>query len=83
LEPKPGIPPTPQHVQFIEEYMKRQRITTVIQSTYFPRRTADILAKRTGANVVLLCHNVRELPACGDYIAMMDYNVNQLVNALR
>ena len=83
LEPKPGIPPTPQHIQFIEQYIKEQRIPTVVQATYFPRQAADALAKRTGVKAVLLCQNVRELPACGDYIAMMDYNVNQLVDALR
>jgi len=32
--------------------------------------------------VVLLCQNVREEPACGDYMAMMDYNVAQLVRAV-
>jgi zinc/manganese transport system substrate-binding protein len=83
LEPKPGIPPTPQHVQFIEDYIKRQRIPAIVQATYFPRQTAEAIARRTGANVVLLCQNVRELPACSDYIAMMDYNVSQLVGALR
>lgn len=83
LEPKPGIPPTPQHVQFIEGYIKRQRIPAIVQATYFPRQTADAIAKRTGAQVVLLCQSVRELPACGDYISMMDYNVSQLVDALR
>jgi len=81
LEPKPGIPPTPQHVQFIEEYIKSHQIPGVIQATYFPRQTADTIAKRTGAKVVLLCQNVRELSVCGDYLAMMDYNVGQLVGA--
>ena len=83
LEPKPGIPPTPRHVQFIEQYIKQQRIPALIQETYFPRQTADAIARRTGAKVLLLCQNVREQPECADYTAMMDYNVNQLVEALR
>ena len=82
LEPKPGIPPTPQQVQFIERYIKEHRIPTIVQATYFPQQTANAIAKRTGVKVVLLCQNVRELPACSDYLAMMDYNVSQLVDAL-
>jgi ABC-type Zn uptake system ZnuABC Zn-binding protein ZnuA len=83
LEPKPGIPPTPRQVQFIEQYIRQQRIPAIIQATYFPRQTADAIAKRTEAKVVLLCQNVRELPVCSDYLAMTDYNVDQLIEALR
>lgn len=83
LEPKPGIPPSPRQVQFIEQYIKQQRIPAVIQATYFPRQTADAIAKRTGAKVVLLCQNVREMPACSDDVATIEYNVNQLIDALR
>ena len=83
LEPKPGIPPTPQQVQFIERHIKQHKIPAIVQATYFPRQTADAIAKRTGTSVVLLCQNVGELPACGDYISMIDYNVNRLVEALR
>jgi ABC-type Zn uptake system ZnuABC Zn-binding protein ZnuA len=83
LEPKPGIPPTPRQVQFIEQYIKEKHIPAIVQATYFPRQAAEVVAKRTGANVVLLCQNVREMPACSDYLAMMDYNVDQLINVLR
>jgi zinc/manganese transport system substrate-binding protein len=82
LEPKPGIPPTPKQVQFIEGYIRQHQVPAVVQPTYFPRQTAEVIAKRTGAKVVLLCQNVREMPACSDYLAMMDYNVSQLVGAL-
>ncbi|MBI2884625.1 MAG: zinc ABC transporter substrate-binding protein [Candidatus Omnitrophica bacterium] len=82
LEPKPGIPPTPKQVQFIEGYMRDHRIPAVVQATYFPRRTSDAVARDTGASVVLLCQNARELPACSDYLSMLEYNVTQLVGAL-
>lgn len=83
LEPKPGIPPTPRHVEFIEQYVKAHGIRGIVQATYFPTQTAEAIARRTGAKVVLLCQNVREVPACSDYVAMLDYDVNQLVEALR
>lgn len=83
LEPKPGIPPTPQHLQFIEGYIAERKIPAIVQSSFYPRQAAQAVAKRTGAQPVILCQNVRELPACSDYIAMMDYNVNQLASALQ
>jgi zinc/manganese transport system substrate-binding protein len=83
LEPKPGIPPTPKQVAFLERYVVEQRIPAIVRAAYFPKQTPDAVARRTGVKVVLLCQNVRELPACTDYITMMDYNVNQLVEALR
>ncbi len=82
LEPKPGIPPTPKQVQFIEGYLRDQRIPAIVQATYFPRQTSDAVAKDTGAAVVLLCQNVKELPACSDYLSMLEYNVTQLVRVL-
>jgi len=82
LEPKPGIPPTPQQVQFITQHITQQQIPAIVQESFFPSQTAKTIAKRTGAQVVLLCQNVREVPACSDYIAMMDYNVQQLIGAL-
>jgi len=83
LEPKPGIPPTPQQVQFIEQYIKQKNIRAIVQATYFPTQAAKTVARRTGAKLVLLCQNVQELSSCSDYVAMLDYNMTQLVNTLR
>jgi ABC-type Zn uptake system ZnuABC Zn-binding protein ZnuA len=83
LEPKPGIPPTPRQIEFLEQHITERRIPAIVRATYTPEGAPRSLAKRTGAVVVLLCQNVRELPACPDYIAMLDYNVAQLVEALR
>ncbi|MBI4356002.1 MAG: zinc ABC transporter substrate-binding protein [Candidatus Omnitrophica bacterium] len=83
LEPKPGIPPTPRQVEFLEGYMRQHHIQGIVQSSYFLPQAAQVLAKRTGARVVILCQNVQELPACGDAIAAAEYNVQQLTAALR
>ncbi|MBI3082916.1 MAG: zinc ABC transporter substrate-binding protein [Candidatus Omnitrophica bacterium] len=82
LEPKPGIPPTPKHVAFLERYIVERRVPAIVRAAYFPTQTPEAVATRTGAKVVLLCQNVRELPACSDYVAMLDYNVSQLTQAL-
>lgn len=83
LEPKPGIPPTPKQVAFLERYIPEQRIPAIIRASYFPQQTPEAVARRTGAKVVSLCQSVREQPACSDYIAMLDYDVTQLAEVLQ
>ena len=82
LEPKPGIPPTPKQLEFLERYGRERHIRAIAQSTFYPAQAAEAVAKRTGAKVVLLCQSVGEVPAASDYIATVDYNVNQLVKGL-
>jgi len=79
LEPKPGIPPTPQQIEFIQQYVKEHGVRAIVQATYFPTQAAETIAKRTRSNVVLLCGNVGEVPAASDYVAMVEYNVAQLL----
>lgn len=82
LEPKPGVSPSPKHLGFLEQYMKERRIKAIIQPTYFPKNSSEVLARRVGGEVVILCENVQELPEASNYIAFVDYNVRQLVRAL-
>ena len=82
LEPKPGIPPTPQQIEFIQQYVETHHIRAIAQATYFPTQAAEILAKRTGMNVILLCQNVGEVPEASDYLATVEYNVSQLIKGL-
>ena len=82
LEPKPGIPPSPKHLSFLEEYMKAHKIRVIVQPTYFSRAASEALAKRTGAKVVMLCQNLGELPQAGDFLSFIEFDVQQLVQAL-
>ena len=82
LEPKPGIPPTPRQLEFLERYAKEQHIRAIVQSTFYPTQAAEAVAKRTGVQVVLLCQSVREVPTASDYIATVEYNVSQLIKGL-
>lgn len=82
LEPKPGIPPIPKHIEKVEQYMLGKGIKTIILATFEPARAAESIASRTGASVVLLCQNVGEVPEAADYVAMMEYNVMKLSKVL-
>ena len=83
LEPKPGIPPSPAHLATVMAKMKEQNARVVIVDPYLNRKTAETVARGTGAKVV----DVTQFPGGvkgteGGYIALMDYLVNSLAAAL-
>ena len=83
LEPKPGIPPSPAHLATVMAKMKEQNARVVIVDPYLNRKTAETVARGTGAKVV----DVTQFPGGvkgteGGYIALMDYLVNSLATAL-
>ncbi|HYG24350.1 MAG TPA: metal ABC transporter substrate-binding protein [Verrucomicrobiae bacterium] len=83
LEPKPGIPPSPAHLAKVMTQMKAERARVILVDPYLNRKTADTVARGTGATVV----NVTQYPGGvkgteGGYIAMMDYLVNAVADAL-
>ncbi len=83
LEPKPGIPPTPKHLQFLEDYVKERQIKAIVMPTYFTREAAETLAKRVGAKVVTICQGVGEVPGTDDFFSFFDYNVKQISEGLK
>lgn len=83
LEPKPGIPPTPKHLEFLEGYVKAHKIKAIAMPTYFPRDAAEDLNKRIGGMVVTICQNLGELPGTEDVFSFFDYNFKQISDALK
>lgn len=83
LEPKPGIPPSPAHLASVIAKMKAENARVIIVDPYLNRKTAETVARSTGATVV----DVAQFPGGvkgtdGGYIALMDYLVNSLAKAL-
>lgn len=83
IEPKPGIPPTPKHLEFLEGYVKSNKIKAIVMPTYYPKDAAEKLAQRVGAKVVTICQNVGEIPGTEDTFSFFDYNFKQISEALK
>jgi len=83
LEPKPGVPPTPQHLVFLEGYVKKNQIKAIVMPTYYPRAEANKLASKLGIKVVTICQGVGELPNTDNIITFFDYNVKAIQEALK
>lgn len=83
LEPKPGIPPSPAHLAGVIAKMKAEKIGVVFVEPQLSRRTAENVARNTGAAVVEVSHfpgGVKGTEA--GYLALMDHIVNSLAKAL-
>jgi ABC-type Zn uptake system ZnuABC Zn-binding protein ZnuA len=83
LEPKPGVPPTTRHLQEIVERMKAGDVRLILAAAYYDPRHADFVAAQTGAIVVRMANQVGARPGTDDYLAMIDYDVRQVVGALQ
>jgi zinc/manganese transport system substrate-binding protein len=83
VEPKPGIPPTPQHTLDVINAMKSQNIKIIMVEPYFDTKTPNSIASKTGAKVLVMPPSVGGVPAAGDYFKLFDYDLNLLVEAIK
>ncbi len=58
IEPLPGISPSSKHTLEIINKMKNQNIKTILQDVYHEKKTAKFIAKKTGAKVKVVPHDV-------------------------
>jgi ABC-type Zn uptake system ZnuABC Zn-binding protein ZnuA len=82
MEPKPGVPPSPSHLAGLIQTMKRTGAKVIVMEPFYDKKTADFVADKTGAKVLILPPSVGGVKGVGDYIAVMDYDIKQLAAAL-
>jgi len=83
VEPKPGIPPSPQHTIDLIGEMKKLKVTIILVEPYFDLKTPQSVARETGGQVVVLSPSVGGVKEAPDYIQLFNYNVNLIAAALK
>ena len=83
VEPKPGIPPTPQHTLDVIQAMRAQKVKIIMVEPYFDMKTPNSIAEATGAKVLVIPPSVGGVPAATSYITLFDTAVNTLVAAIK
>ena len=83
IELKPGIDPTPRHIEDLVNEMKAGHVPIVVREPQFPEKVPALIAKVTGAALVKLPIMPGGVPNTPTYIAEMDYIVHTLVDALK
>ncbi len=83
VEPRPGIPPTPQHTLDLINEMKRQNVKLVLVEPYFDMKTPMSIGRETGAQVLMMPPSVGGVKDVSDYFKLFDYDINLLIDAIK
>lgn len=82
LEPVPGIQPSPSHLIHLSKLMKAKNVRLILQANYYQNKFSNLLADKTGAQVLTLPPGVGGVPEAKDTIGLFDTLVNQISKAL-
>src|SRR5882724_9191178 len=83
VEPRPGIPPTPQHTLDLINEMRRQNVKLVLVEPYFDMKTPMSIGRETGAQVLVMPPSVGGVKEVTDYFKLFDYDINLLIDAIK
>jgi len=82
LEPKPGIAPSPAHLAQVIGKMKSTNAKVILVQPFQNRKTAETVARQTGATVLDVPQQPAAVPNTTTYFDMMDNLVKTLVGGL-
>jgi len=82
IELKPGIDPTPRHIEQMIASMKAEHVPIVVREPQFPEKVPSLIAKQTGATLIKLPIMPGGVPHSDTYIEMMDYIVHSFAGAV-
>lgn len=78
IEPKPGIPPSAKHVQYMINLIKEQGIKLMLVASYFEKKSPQMIEAKTGIKAVSLPLFVNYSGGIDDNFKLIDYWINQI-----
>jgi ABC-type Zn uptake system ZnuABC Zn-binding protein ZnuA len=81
VEVKPGIPPTPRHVETLIDLIREREIRVILSSNYFDPAKPQVIADRTGARVVVVPLSTGGDESAPGYEELMDTWIAGLLEA--
>lgn len=83
IEPKPGIPASPAHIARLIAIIKQEKVKVIIMEPYFSEKIPQMIARQTGAKVLILPPSVGGAKGVDSYLSLFDHNLNQIASALK
>jgi len=83
IEPKPGIPPSPKHVEKLINAMRQQDAHVILSANYFDERKVREIAEKIGGIAVIVPLSVTEQPGTQTYFELVNYWLQQLIAAFK
>ena len=81
LEVKPGIAPTPTHLEALVGLMKTQGVKLIVREQHFDAKTCAWLAEQTGAKVAVIGVMGNALPDTKTFVSFSERNLSALLDA--
>lgn len=81
IEPKPGIPPTPRHVNEIISLMRERGIRVLFSTNYYDANQIRSVAARTGATPVSVPSNTEGAKGTDTYVDLVSLWIRELAAA--
>lgn len=83
IELRPGIDPTPRHIEQLITSMKAEHVPIVVREPQFPEKVPKRIAEQTGATMITLPIMPGGVPNTETYIKMMDYIIHTMAKAIQ
>jgi len=82
IEPRPGIPPSPAHVQTLVKQISREKIALILIEPYFDDKLPRKIAEDAGAHLVILPPSTGAVPGIKTYFDLFDHDLKLILSAL-
>jgi zinc/manganese transport system substrate-binding protein len=83
LEPRPGVPPAPAHLAELVAVARRLGVKAIVVENYYDTRSADVVARHSGARLVQIPGDVGGERGIDTYEKYVDVLVSRIGGALR
>jgi len=81
VEPKPGIPPSPKHVEELVREMRKNHVKVLLAANYFSKKKVTDICETVGAIPVIVPMGVNGAQGTDDVFMLVDYWVKHLREA--
>jgi zinc/manganese transport system substrate-binding protein len=83
LEPRPGVPPPPSHLADLVVVAQREGVKAIVVEDYYDTKSADVVARHSGAKIVQIPGDVGGEPGIDGYEKYVDVLVTRIAGALQ
>lgn len=83
IEPQPGIPPNRSHTTELIGLMKIRNVKVILVEPYYEMNTPNLIARETGAEVVIMPSSVEGAKGVVGYFDLLDHDLALLSKAFQ
>ncbi|GBD87683.1 manganese ABC transporter substrate-binding lipoprotein precursor [bacterium BMS3Abin03] len=81
VEPKPGIPPSPKHVEKLVQEMRKNEVKVLLAANYFDENKVRTICNKVGAEPVIVPMFVEGTPGTENVFKLIDLWISKLNKA--